>query len=123
MQSIDEKENMMREIENLAKNLDDELSKIPDEIITSDVCAANFLRLMGVHIQGVLYLANSDQFLQPALAISRTVIDIFGKLIWLIEPNKPDNRQIRFIALLEDEKNFILYFCNFINFYIVRNIT
>lgn len=104
MQSIDVKKDMMHKIENLGINLENALSEIQDEVIMSDIAAANYLRLMGTHIRGILYLANHDLFLQPALSVSRIVIEVFGRLMWLIEPNEIDDRQIRFIALLENEK-------------------
>jgi hypothetical protein len=95
-------------IEDFSRNLEDTLTKISisKNKSYSDIAAENFLRLLGNHIEGVWHLAHQGLYLLPsALVISRSVIEVFGKLIWLIEPDDPDQRVLRLIAMLEDEKN------------------
>jgi len=94
-------------IEDFSRNLEDTLTKIsiPKNKSYSDIAAENFLRLLGNHIEGVWHLAHQGIHLLPsALVISRSVIEVFGKLIWLIEPDDPDQRVLRLIAMLKSEK-------------------
>jgi hypothetical protein len=95
-------------IEDFSRNLEDTLTKIstPKNKSYSDIAAENFLRLLGNHIEGVWHLADQRIHLLPsALVISRSVIEVFGKLIWLIEPDDPDQRELRLIAMLKSEKD------------------
>ena len=95
-------------IEDFSRNLEDTLTKISisKNKSYSDIAAENFLRLLRNHVEGIWHLAHQGFYLLPsALVISRSVIEVFGKLIWLIELDDHDQRQLRLIAMLEGEKN------------------
>lgn len=70
----------------------------------SDITAENYLRLIRRNVEAVLHLASYDLRLIPsALVISRCLLETFGNLMWLIEPEKSSDRENRLIALIKCE--------------------
>ncbi|BBC22974.1 DUF5677 domain-containing protein [Pseudanabaena sp. ABRG5-3] len=106
MQSTETIKDLLNLIEGFSTDFENALTKIQDPKIKSDIAAANLLRLLGNHIEGIFHLAHRGLYLLPsALVISRSVIETFGNLIWLIEPESSEERENRFIAILNKEKS------------------
>ena len=106
MPLTEEIKELLNLIEGFSKDFENALTKIQDPKIKSDIAAANLLKLLGYHIEGIFHLAHRELYLLPsALVISRSVIETFGNLIWLIEPESSEERENRLIAILNNEKD------------------
>lgn len=112
MQLTEDLNEKYNSIEEFRKKADASVAKISfSDKAYAPIAALKFLRLLRDHTQAILLLAYQEfncqeLFLLPsALALCRTVLETFGRLIWLIKENDPDKREIRFISMLENEKH------------------
>jgi hypothetical protein len=70
----------------------------------SDITAENLLRILRRDIEGVLCLANRDlRLLNPALLNTRSVIETFGNLLWLIDSPEATERGVNCLKLIQCE--------------------
>jgi hypothetical protein len=59
------------------------------------------------HVEGVITLAQTDLvLLPPAQVAARSVLETSVRAAWLIEPTDPFNREVRYLAHLEDEEKY-----------------
>lgn len=79
----------------------------------SDITAENLLRILRRESEGILCLANQDIYLlTPALVIARSVIETFGNLLWLIQPENGEEREARLLASLTQERQATVTYMN-----------
>ncbi len=79
----------------------------------SSIYAEDLLRLILRNIEGILCLASCDfRSISSALVISRVLLESFAKLIWVLEPDDTVIREIRFLAILQQEQEEIERYIN-----------
>jgi hypothetical protein len=80
----------------------------PFDTYEADVECWNILKLIGRQVEGVITLAESDLVLLPsAMVLTRSVFEAAAKCMWMLAPEDPFNREVRWLAHLQSEEDFL----------------
>jgi hypothetical protein len=93
--------------EALARLIQEKSTCHPDGKFESDVEALNLLHLIIRHIESVTVLATRDLVTLPsAMTVARAAFETTIKLLWLIDPDDPFDREVRWLAQLQTEEEY-----------------
>lgn len=71
--------------------------------------AAALMQLLGRHLEGICRLAQLHPgYVYPARTLARAMLDHAGRVLWLLEPESLDDREVRFLAAKAEETRLIL---------------
>jgi hypothetical protein len=74
----------------------------------ADVECWNFLKLIVRHVESIITLARDDLVLLPsAMVIARAVFELGAKAMWMLAPEDPFHREVRWLAHLESEEEYL----------------
>jgi hypothetical protein len=69
--------------------------------------AWNILKLILRHVKGIITLAENDLVLLPsAMVLARSAFEAAVKSMWMLTPEDPFNREVRWLAHLQSEEDF-----------------
>lgn len=73
----------------------------------SEIESINLMNLIIRNVEGVSLLAQNDLVLFPAaMTLARTAFETAIRLLWIIAPDEPFQREVRWLAHLKGEENF-----------------
>ncbi|BCL39680.1 DUF5677 domain-containing protein [Nostoc sp. MS1] len=79
----------------------------------ADVEASNLLKLIIRHVESIISISQSDLVLLPsAIVVARSAYETAIKLLWIIDPQDPFNREVRWLAHLQTEEEFYIKMSN-----------
>ncbi|MFC1903125.1 hypothetical protein ACFLX4_03555 [Chloroflexota bacterium] len=82
----------------------------------SDVESANLIILISRDVESVILLARENTDLLPsALCLTRSVLEKAAKVMWMIHPDDPFMREIRWLAQLKTEEDHFARLAAFFN--------
>ena len=73
----------------------------------ADIESVLLFNLVIRNVESVIVLAREDLVLYPpAMTLTRSVFEIAVNILWLLDPEDPFDREVRWLAFLREEENY-----------------